>query len=514
MREYLSKHRMRALGIGTVVTAVIVALLTLYAVPLSPPLGDCFGGALSDDPVHCYVLEQADGDGVIDIEKVYEGDEVLYFSLKQDAMTLSEWEKLYRGPIDEEEMHALYRFVGSDVKAFFKTKLVEYYDRWPADVPDLDFYDNCMRDRDLTYRECYLNSGLSSFGGLPKPVGYVDIRFHSGGEDTRKKVPGWGSWRQVWPIVPIGPITEGESGDSEPTPAFDVSDVDMTNDLPAHECPETYTHRNWCSRNPELAVRVVATRSDGNRTYLQMKDPPEDEEGIAALRYMLNPCYNVQSGPCIYTGTEAVREVVDGVETIVKRTGEVQSSYVPADPNSIGPVIIPVKYDKGELKRWAEILNRFALSAGNTIGITRAEVGNNGGGHSGQDPVYPLDSLQPAPEDAYGPIKSYLRTTILVRGSTDSQQIADALPTLLPLLGIQVDAVGVVLTEGKGDNLSGGGPEVISPDGETAPSQELFASDFAGRVQLMLVSRNVGAVLIMGAIAMLVMWLRRRASST
>ena len=56
MREYILKHRMRLLGIGTVLAAAAVTLLTLYAVPLNPPLGDCFGGTLNQDPLHCYVL--------------------------------------------------------------------------------------------------------------------------------------------------------------------------------------------------------------------------------------------------------------------------------------------------------------------------------------------------------------------------------------------------------------------------------------------------------------------------
>ena len=73
--------------------------------------------------------------------------------------------------------------------------------------------------------------------------------------------------------------------------------------------------------------------------------------------------------------------------------------------------------------------------------------------------------------------------------------------------------MGVVLTEGKGDN-SYGGLDVMHLDRDPAELQGWFASDFAGRVQLMLVSRNVGAVLLLGAVALLVMRLRRRASST
>ena len=510
MREYLSRHRMRALGIGTVVAALAVALLTLYAVPLNPPLGNCFGGALSDDPVHCYVLEEAYRDGVINVEKVYDADEVLYFAVKQSE------------PLSEDEKERLAESrkmqLDPDVGIYFRAKASEFYDRWPDDVPYLESYSECVRHLKPSYRECYLAHTL------PRSAVYQDIRFYAGGDDARRLIPGWGSWRQIWPIVPVElPPSEaqgetGSAGTSEtpgtPTPAFDVSDVDVTNDLPVHECPETYTDLHWCSRNPELAVRVVATRSEGGTTYVQMKNPPEDEEGFEALRYMLNPCYNVQSGPCKYIGTEAVREVVDGVETIVKRTGEVQSSYVPADPNSTGPVIIPVKYDKGELKRWAEILNRFALSQGNTIGVTKAEVGDNGSRYTGLNPLYPLDSLGPAPWGANGAIRSELRETIVVRGSTSSQRIADALPTLLPLLGIPTDAVGVVLTSNKKTGATGFAydrPGLV--DRESAEPQGWFGLELDVPMQLLLVTRNVGAVLVLSAVALLVMRLRRRASS-
>ena len=114
-------------------------------------------------------------------------------------------------------------------------------------------------------------------------------------------------------------------------------------------------------------------------------------------------------------------------------------------------VIIPVKYGPVEMARWMEILNRFVASRGNTIGIMRAEVGTNK--HVGDalwPVVWPLDSLKQAgyaldsDGNAAGYDPSAVRTTIVVWGG-DAQRIADALPTLLPLLGVPVDAVGVVI---------------------------------------------------------------------
>ena len=43
-----------------------------------PPPGDCWGGALSDDPLHCYALEEAQRDGIIEVEGVYDASGELH----------------------------------------------------------------------------------------------------------------------------------------------------------------------------------------------------------------------------------------------------------------------------------------------------------------------------------------------------------------------------------------------------------------------------------------------------
>ena len=57
-------------------------------------------------------------------------------------------------------------------------------------------------------------------------------------------------------------------------------------------------------------------------------------------------------------------------------------------------MIIPAKYDYGELWRWGVILDRFVLSAGNTIGITAAGVSTNQGARP--EPVVWLNGLRDA----------------------------------------------------------------------------------------------------------------------
>ena len=62
------------------------AILTVYSPATAragDPPGDCWGGALSADPLHCYVVDQAHSAGVIDVEAMYEAGGVLYIYLTQ-----------------------------------------------------------------------------------------------------------------------------------------------------------------------------------------------------------------------------------------------------------------------------------------------------------------------------------------------------------------------------------------------------------------------------------------------
>ena len=124
--------------------------------------------------------------------------------------------------------------------------------------------------------------------------------------------------------------------------------------------------------------------------------------------------------------------------------------------------------------------------------------------------LWPLSTLRPAREDDVGVVTSDIRETIGV-WTTDAQRVADALPTLLPLLGIPVDAVGVVRTEWRGANIYSYN-DTERPDREPVASQGWFGSSFSVSVPLQLVVRNVAAVLVLGAVLLLVM--RRRGRET
>ena len=472
MREFILRHKV---GAATIVAVLVVATVTIYSVPLNPPLGDCFDGLLSQEPPICYVLEHADGQGIIDVETVYNVEGALYFFLRQD-----------------EDLR-------SDVYKFFRTKLSEFYDRWPDDIPVLSFYDGCLEHLRPTYRECYLEKGLAR-GLLPKPATHKTIRFYTGGDVARRLEPGWASWRQVWPATAAG----GASGSSETPTTFDVSDVDMTN-LPVHVCPKKLHGGEICSRDQDAALSVTGQRGRDGTGYFQVKDPPKDEARIAALKEILYPCYD-KIGPCTYTATTTDLQVVNGVETYVTATTQVHFTR----NRTVEIEIIPVKYSLGELTRWAEILDRFATSRGNTIGIVGAELDSNrSGAWIGGDVVWPLDDLGPAETDLAGEIPSTIRETIVV-WSLDPHRVSAALPTLLPALGIPVDAVGVVVTEWVGQ-LGYTIFDDVPVDWDTAPSQPVrFASAVGVPVPLLLLARNVGAVLVAGGIVALVLRLRRR----
>ena len=108
--------------------------------------------------------------------------------------------------------------------------------------------------------------------------------------------------------------------------------------------------------------------------------------------------------------------------------------------------IVIVKYDYGQLWRWAETLNRLRESAGNTLGITGAQVSKNVGG---EETVWPSDTLSRAP----GTEESKFRETVRLY-AYDPQRVAKALPTLLAQLGIPQDAVGMIVRDPSVDLLA------------------------------------------------------------
>ena len=474
MLGFIVRHKV---GAATIIAALAVAALTLYAVPFNPPLGDCFGGTLSQNPLYCYALEQARRQGVIDIHAIYDVNGSLYVSITESP--------------------------GARLDNYLMAKLTEFLYRWPDDLTGLSFPDDECRsvyDRTTYYWECYLSQVARKGRYLTRSMEYSEIRFFYGEDVALRLTPGWAYYRQLWPA------TTSSASDGSTTPAtFDVSDVDMTNLPVDYACPDKlYGHRcDICSRDQSVALSILDTRSqdgtDGNK-YIEYIDPPEDAAQAIALKKIIDPCYGVSWGACEWTATATFRE---SETTYVARTMKKATSVTEPDYDDI--VLIPVKHNRGELRRWVEILNRFALSTSNTVGLYEATIDDN---KDAKKFEVVFTSAGPGParmtEDG-GYDLSKVRTTILLVGF-DPHRLADALPTLLPLLGIPTDAVGVV-----GRRKDPGYYIHRHDGGFEGPSRATEIATYYLDVPMppLLLARNVVAVLVAGGVVALALRLRR-----
>ena len=229
---------------------------------------------------------------------------------------------------------------------------------------------------------------------------------------------------------------------------FDVSDVDVTN-FPELDCVEQrseFTSGQACFEwveNPELGIAGWYSVGWNTQTYyVQVKAPPGHEGNV------------------------------DTAKAELKRVHGFDDEQL---------IMIPVKYDLKELWQWTLVLNRFAVSEGNIIGIDGATVGPNLRFAGPPVAIYPLASLPKVDHDNLPGRRETIRVWAL-----DAQRAANALPTLLPQLGIPIDAVGVVV---QASNNTGGLVVPVPGDMEPsdvgaavegfAPSQQL-TSPFSG----------------------------------
>ena len=365
-----------------------------------PPLRSCYDGLLSGEPMHCYLLEQAEVAGLIDVDVIYNGGGNLYIYIRQAERPSPE------------------------TAAFFRERAIEFYLQWPSVAPrDTTKYWECWG----TYEWCLLESWLypfsepSSLRDLPWPNGFRNAEILAGGAEARRSRPGWASWEQLWPKVDVYEPSPGDAGEA----SFDVSDVDVTS-FPSPRRIDCSTWGSVCrlwKRYPESGFAGWKVAPDPEedstyRIYLQVKLPPEDEEQLRTLKEELA------------SGHYSDLEVVE----------------------------IPVKYDFGDLWRWATILNRFSTSAGNTVGILGANIADNYA-NPNRDVVWPTERVQPV-DDPFNP--THENRTILVVNAYDPQMVADALPVLLPQLGIPTDAIGLIVSWASLERAKG--PVVAVPE--------------------------------------------------
>ncbi len=382
-----------------------VAVTTTLVVVSSPPLGDCYGGALSEDPIICYVVKRAEAEGLIDVLGVYEGGEggyhQLYVSIRQELTQ---------------------EFVGFSLGTMYT-----FYQNWPELLPKEKYAPTLGRPC-TAFPNCYLlakwqrnRAAWDQRRLLPAPTRYQWAQFVPGGEPGRRDVPGWASWRQLWP--PASAQQGAATRDAGGGPAFDVSDVDVTNfpEIDVNVCARELSNQScgWWLRLPDVGI---AGFHGARGRYYQIKNAPTDEAGLEAIKRRINPCYDVV-GQCRYTDEDGRTLIANNRSTTTLE-------------------IVPVKYDYRDLWRWAIVLRRFALSAANTIGVIDAGVWWNQKSQGGLViwPAVFLNGLTGVTKNEAAEI----RETIMVITRGDQQVVVNALPTLLPLLGIPVDAVGVV----------------------------------------------------------------------
>ncbi|MYD36284.1 MAG: hypothetical protein F4X20_04575 [Dehalococcoidia bacterium] len=112
-------------------------------------------------------------------------------------------------------------------------------------------------------------------------------------------------------------------------------------------------------------------------------------------------------------------------------------------------VVTSAPHDFEELWRWSLILERFANSSGNTLGIAQVDLGFNWLGGLGQDRKY-VFPLEDAPNlDDYrrenGGFTDGSRTRLIIQVATfEFDKTVAALPRLLKQLKIPESAVGLI----------------------------------------------------------------------
>ena len=294
------------------------------------------------------------------------------------------------------ELHIYFRYLRDDVTRdelhdILKSNAREFMIRFPSLVAYDDFERHRCNGSDPAeiFRDCMLDYTFDHASFYPWSSGYDNIHLGSGGAASRLSNGGWASWRELWP-------RQTAVSSEEPMP-IDVSGVDVVN-FPDVECVGRYSTASctmW-SRHPELGI--AGWYDYDNSSFVQIKAPAGEEGNLEAAR----------------------RELL--------------GKYKDYEDDEL--ITIAVKFDYKELWQWQLILNRFARSPGNTIGIEGADVGKNQNWY--EQAVF-LNGLVEAAYDDHGDYRETVHVWAL-----DAERVVKALPTLLPLLGIPVDAVGVV----------------------------------------------------------------------
>ncbi len=368
----------RAAIVATIVLTLIV-VLSLAAQQNEPD--ECFGGALSDDPFHCEVLEWAHNEDVMEIDAVYRAGTALYIYLKADPPDAAALQKML-------------------------TKAQEVARRTGEN-------------------SCVLNPGQCDSGVLridaqeyflPVPSAYQTIKFWPGGAEARRSFTGWRAFQQFWPEPDGGAGgATGTSGD------FDISGVDRTN------FPTLNGNCAGLTRIPDVNNVCWAWDLRPGVNIVNYTDYTSDGKLYATVK--------------VAPGEDEATKIAEAQRLLIAA----QPDYVTED----NLVVLSAPYDFEEMWRWSLLLERFANSSGNTLGIFKVELGFNWLGGLGQDRkfVFPLEdapNLDDNRRETGGPTDGS-RTRLIIRvGTYEFERTVAGLPRLLKQLEIPQTAVGLI----------------------------------------------------------------------
>ena len=226
-------------------------------------VNDCFGGILSDYPIHCGFLQVAHNGGVFEIESIYQGGKALFVFLTQSDELTTQQEDTLRNVA-----HA---------------KLSD--GNW----------EGCNRERYYRFG-CYL--GVVSLRNslefwLPPMADFEQIILISSGGVTEGR-PVY--YDKLWPAV--AESTERDQGSRVTTRSdwsqLDLSDIDLTN-LPPVDCLRTRRIErsacNWWDRHPDLGIAGLAS-GGGPTLYVQIKATTDREAKVAAAKAAIIAAYS------------------------------------------------------------------------------------------------------------------------------------------------------------------------------------------------------------------------------
>ena len=238
---------------------------------------------------------------------------------------------------------------------------------------------------------------------------------------------------------------------------FDVSDVDTEN-IPAIDCSDTDVfHTLACQMREIFPELEIARWKDGSEIFVEVKASPGEEEwAVAEARATIAEFFQLDQD---------------------------QAQLV---------IVTPVRHSYDDLWRYHVILERFAKSAGNSIGILRSRISDTAVSASATTRIaFPATGVDRVIRDEIGVFdQSRVRATLWL-WTADFEATLATLDRLLPQLGIPTDAVGVVIeaeftpfpgmvAESAGERGPDASP-TLAPTASPRQSDELGEPDSAPR---------------------------------